>query len=246
MQKGKRNDWHDVWMEGSTYLRRTDVESLEGKWVKVSSTLVHCRLNTWKASHRLVNLVQRYFLVLRSVSFYSLLHPCSTQRFLLCVLILSRETWTQGIASPTRERLLLTSVFDLLLLYPPPGPLPQRLSEHNLSLQKAIPMQSSSWSWEQLDGGCCFQMVTPPHRVRARIAWFSCSDRSLRQPGWQGSGGGPAQHFSYCYVSVLGLWTACGGQSKDWVPPGTVCVVSIFTSLLKSSLMLTMGCLFMC
>lgn len=49
-------------------------------------------------------------------------------------------------------------------------------------------------------------------------AWFSCSYCSPIWPGWQGLAGELSQHFSYCYVSVPGLGTACGGQRRVWVP----------------------------
>lgn len=43
---------------------------------------------------------------------------------------------------------------------------------------------------------------------------FSCLYCSLGQPCWQGLAGELAQHFSYCYVSVPGLWTACRGRGS--------------------------------
>lgn len=58
---------------------------------------------------------------------------------------------------------------------------------------------------------------------------FSCLYCSLSQPCWQGLAGELAQHFSYCYVSVPGLWTACRGHTRSRVPVAVQCVVSSFT-----------------
>lgn len=59
--------------------------------------------------------------------------------------------------------------------------------------------------------------------------FFSCLYCSLSQPCWQGLAGELAQHFSYCYVSVPGLWTACRGHTRSRVPVAVQCVVSSFT-----------------
>lgn len=87
-------------------------------------------------------------------------------------------------------------------------------------------------SCEQLGGGCCFQTVS--QGILRGGAWFSYSYYSPSRPGWQGLEGDLAQHFSLSYVSDPGLWTACGGQRRVWVPLAVSVWSPVFTTSLRT------------
>lgn len=159
----------------------------------------------------------------------SLLH-CTPFSF-TCILILTQAKWIPSITSPTHECLLLTSVFDMLYLCSHRriqlGDSP--LNEHSFSLEVDTVIRSSSGSCEQLGGDCYFQTASQGVLCGGAAVSFSCLYCSLTQPCWQGLAGELAQHFSYCYVSVPGLWTACRGHTRSRVPVAVQCVVSSFT-----------------
>lgn len=159
----------------------------------------------------------------------SLLHctPFSFPR----ILILTQAKWIPSITSPTHECLLLTSVFDMLYLCShrriqlEDSP----LNEHSFSLEvdtvQFRELRAVGWRLLLPDSLTASQGVL----CGGAAVSFSCLYCSLSQPCWQGLAGELAQHFSYCYVSVPGLWTACRGHTRSRVPVAVQCVVSSFT-----------------